>query len=71
MRKLLRIIGIIAAVLVGLAVLGGGLFAFEVLSRRPLRSFPSTTHASIPDKGASTAMRRSPMNGVGRTTTEV
>ena len=47
MLRLLRFLGIVAAVLVGLAVLGGGLLAFEVLSRKPLRSTPSTTHASI------------------------
>ncbi len=47
MRRVLGIIGIVAAVLVGIAILGGGLFTFEVLSRKPLMSSPSTTHASL------------------------
>ncbi len=47
MRRLLRFLGIVALVLVGLAILGAGLFAFEVLSRKPLRVSPSTTHVSI------------------------
>lgn len=47
MRRLLRFLGIVAGVLVGLAVLGGGLLAVEIWSRKPLKTVPSTTHASI------------------------
>lgn len=47
MRRLLRFLGIVAAILIGLVILGGGLLAFEVLSRKPLKSIASTTHASI------------------------
>jgi hypothetical protein len=47
MRRLLRFAGIVAAVVVGLGVLGGGLLAFEIRSRKPLKTIPSTTHASI------------------------
>jgi hypothetical protein len=48
MRRLLTLLAIAAAVLVGLVVLGGGLFAVEVWRREPLRTVLSTTHASIP-----------------------
>lgn len=48
MRKSVRFLGITAAVLAGLGILGGGLFAVEVWSREPLKPAPSTTHASIP-----------------------
>lgn len=48
MRRFLRFLAIAAAALAGLGVLGGGLFAFEVWRREPLKSVPSTTHASIP-----------------------
>lgn len=47
MRRLLRFVGIVAGVLVGLAVLGGGLLALEIWSRNPLKTVPSTTHTSI------------------------
>ena len=47
MRKLLRLAGIVVVAAAGLATLGGGLFAIQVWSRPPLRSSPSTTHASL------------------------
>jgi hypothetical protein len=47
MRKVLRIAGIASLTLAGLLLLGGGLFTLEVLSRPPLRTVPSTRHASI------------------------
>jgi hypothetical protein len=47
MRKLLKISGIGLLCLVGLLLMGGGLFALEVLSRPPLRAVPSTRHASL------------------------
>jgi hypothetical protein len=47
MRKLLKVVGLLAASLFTLAILGGALFALRVWSREPLRSTRSTTHASL------------------------
>lgn len=47
MRRVLKIAGIASLGLVGLALLGGGLLAVEVLTREPLRAVPSTRHASL------------------------
>lgn len=47
LRNLLRLLGIVAAALVGLAILGSGLLAIEVSSRKPLKTVPSTIHVSI------------------------
>ncbi len=45
MRKLLKIVALVVLAIVVLLLLGGGLFALEVLSRKPLKAVPSTTHA--------------------------
>lgn len=47
LRNLLRLLGIVAAALVGLAILGSGLLAIEVSSRKPLKTVPSTIHVSL------------------------
>jgi cytochrome c551/c552 len=47
MRKLLGFLGIAAAVLTGIAILGGTFFVAAVLSRDPPRVSPSTTHPSL------------------------
>jgi hypothetical protein len=47
MRKLLRFLGMAAAVLAGIAILGGILFMGIVLSRDPLTTSPSTTHPTL------------------------
>jgi nitrate/TMAO reductase-like tetraheme cytochrome c subunit len=47
MRRLFRFLGIAAAGLAGLLVLGGGFFGVVVLSREPLEPSRSTTHPSI------------------------
>lgn len=47
MRRLFRFLGIAAAVLAGLTLLGVGFFGVVVLSREPLKSSVSTTHPSI------------------------
>jgi hypothetical protein len=46
-RSVVRYAGIGVAVVVGLALSGAGLLALQVLSREPLRTVPSTTHASF------------------------
>lgn len=47
MLRLLRIAGRASLAAVGLLLVGSGLFAFEILSRQPLRAVPSTRHASL------------------------
>lgn len=47
MPRLLRMAGRVSLAVVGLLLLGGGLFAFNVLSREPVRTVPSTRHASL------------------------
>jgi hypothetical protein len=47
MRRTLKIAGIVLLVVLGLLLLGGGLVAARVLSRPPLRTVPSTRHASL------------------------
>ncbi len=47
MRRFLRLLGVVAAVLVGVAILGGGLLAVEIWSRKPLKTVRSTTHPII------------------------
>jgi hypothetical protein len=47
MRHVLKTAGIVSLALLGLGLLGGGLFAVEVLSREPFRTVLSTRHASL------------------------
>jgi hypothetical protein len=45
---MLKTAGMMALAVPGLVLLGGGLFAVEVLSRERLRTVPSTRHGSLP-----------------------
>ena len=47
MRKLLKVAGLVTAGALWFALLGGGLLTLKVLSRPPLRTVPSTRHASL------------------------
>lgn len=47
LRRILRTVGAVAALGLGLAALGSGLVAFEILSREPPAAVASTTHHSI------------------------
>jgi hypothetical protein len=47
MPRLLKIAGRVSLALAGLLLLGGGLFAVNVLLREPVRTVPSTRHASL------------------------
>jgi hypothetical protein len=47
MRKLLKIVALVVLAVVGLLLAGGGLFAVEVFSRKPLKAVPSTTAAAL------------------------
>jgi hypothetical protein len=46
-RRVLRVAGIALAAVLGLALAGAGALAIQVFSREPLRTVPSTTHASF------------------------
>lgn len=50
MRKILKTAGVAIALLLGLLLLGGGLFAIDVFSRKPLQTVHATTHATIARK---------------------
>ncbi len=45
--ELLKIAGLVSAAVLGFLLLGGGLLALKVLLRPPLRTVPSTRHASL------------------------
>jgi hypothetical protein len=47
MRRLAKIAGVVSLAVAAFLLLGGGLFTIKVVSREPLRSVPSTRHASL------------------------
>ena len=47
MKRVLKIIGAVFLLVLGLSLIGGGLFALEVFSRKPQIAVRSTNHASI------------------------